>query len=79
MNDYFPTKLDEDGNPLPQVIIFDQFEELFNLFYERAREDQEIFFKQITEAIKKNSSLRVVLVIREDYLARLDPFCTISA
>jgi tetratricopeptide (TPR) repeat protein len=74
LNDYFPTKSDEDGNPSPQVIIFDQFEELFNLFYERAREDQEIFFKQITEAIKKNSFLRVVLVVREDYLARLDPF-----
>jgi YVTN family beta-propeller protein len=74
LSDYFPVKLDADGNPSPQVIIFDQLEELFNLFPERWREDQETFFKQVTEALKKNSFLRVVFVIREDYLAQLDPF-----
>jgi hypothetical protein len=46
---------------------------LFYTFSERWHEDQENFMRQINEAIKKNSFLRVVFVIREDYLAQLDP------
>jgi hypothetical protein len=36
-------KLDDDGNPSPQVIIFDQFEELCYTFSERWREDRVVF------------------------------------
>jgi hypothetical protein len=76
LNDYFPPKL-SDNKPSPQVIIFDQFEELFNLFPERWHEQQERFFKQVAEALDKNPLLRIVFVIREDYLGELDPFAWI--
>ena len=74
LDEFFPAKVGIDGKPLPQVIIFDQLEELFNLFPKRWREQQTGFFKQVTEALSKNQHLRIVFVIREDYLAQLDPF-----
>jgi YVTN family beta-propeller protein len=59
----------------PTVIIFDQLEELFRSSPDGSRENQEYFFSQIANALdKENLPLRVVLVIREDYLASLDPF-----
>ena len=36
-----------------------------------------MFFKQIAEALNNNPHLRIVFVIREDYLAQLDPFSRI--
>ena len=38
---------------------------------------QEGFFKQIAEALAHNSSLGVVFIIREEYIARLQPFTDI--
>jgi hypothetical protein len=76
LNDYFPPKL-SDNKPSPQVIIFDQFEELFNLFPERWHEQQEIFFKQVAQVLDKNHLLRIVFVIREDYVGQLLPFAWI--
>jgi hypothetical protein len=76
LNEYFPPKL-SDKKPSPQVIIFDQFEELFNLFPERWHEQQVVFFNQVAEALDKNPLLRIVFVIREDYLGKLDPFAWI--
>ena len=35
---------------------------------------QEGFFQQIADALNNNSALRVVFIIREDYVARLEPF-----
>jgi WD40 repeat protein len=64
---------DEDGLPSPRVIIFDQLEELFALYGERWR-DREEFFDQIRDALGRDRLLRAVLVIREDYLAQLDPY-----
>src|SRR5215204_4986491 len=75
LNEYFPSNDDEvDDSSLPKVIIFDQFEELFNIFPKQWHVQQITFFKQITEALNKNPYLRIVFVIREDYLAQLDPF-----
>jgi len=67
-----------DRNPrrkiIPQLLIFDQFEELFNYYPEKWQEQQQNFFSQITEALNNNPLLRIVLIIREDYIAQLDPF-----
>ena len=74
LSDYFPNQIDDDGEVVPQVLIFDQLEELFNFSTKKWKEQQEAFFKQISKALNNNSSLRIALVIREDHLAELDPF-----
>ena len=71
--DHFPKKIDENGDIVPQVLIFDQLE-LFTFYPEKWKEQRHDFFDQIAQALEKNSSLKVVFVIREDYLAELDPY-----
>ena len=74
---YFPIKRDERGRNRPQIIIFDQFEELFNLPTKDYLSQQREFFAQIVEALDKEPVLRVVFIIREEYIAKLDPFSDI--
>ncbi|MGC1931397.1 MAG: hypothetical protein WA667_20690, partial [Candidatus Nitrosopolaris sp.] len=77
---YFPHKTDQKrGRQIPQVLVFDQLEELFNLYVDpdKWHEQQNDFFKQITQALEKDPLLRVVIIIREDYLAQLDPFAEV--
>jgi hypothetical protein len=75
LNSYFPAHKAETGRLVPQVLIFDQLEELFSFYRGKTlRKQQEYFFKQVAEALEKNSQLRIVFVIREDYLAELDRF-----
>jgi hypothetical protein len=69
-----PRATDAEGRPTPRAIIFDQFEELFTFYPVHWQEQQDEFFRQITEALENDPLLRVALVIREDYLAQLDPF-----
>ena len=64
---------DEDGMPLPRVIIFDQFEEIFSLYQDRWK-DREGFFEQVSAALEADPLLRVVFVMREDFIAQLDPY-----
>ncbi len=64
---------DRQGLPLPRVIIFDQFEELFAFYPERWRE-REGFFHQVAGALEADPLLRVLFVMREDCLASLDPY-----
>jgi tetratricopeptide (TPR) repeat protein len=63
----------EDEEPHPRVAVFDQFEELFT-FYPERWEDRQAFFEQVGEALEKNRLMRVVFVMREDYIAELDPY-----
>jgi YVTN family beta-propeller protein len=74
---YFPLKKDEVGRNKPQIVIFDQFEEIFTVQTRDYTNQQKEFFKQIVEALDNNPVLRVVFVIREEYIARLDPFSEI--
>jgi hypothetical protein len=67
---------DEDGLASPRVVIFDQFEELFAFYQERWR-DRERLFEQVRDALEEDPLLRVVFVIREDYIAQLDPFASL--
>jgi len=64
---------DEMGLPSPRVVIFDQFEELFAFYPERWK-DRRKFFEQVCDALETDPLLRVAFVIREDYIAQLDPY-----
>lgn len=69
----WPRKKDKHGFELPSIIIFDQFEELFTAYPDRWQY-RKSFIHQMVEALDKNPLLRIMLVIREDYVAQLDPF-----
>src|SRR6476660_8038273 len=74
---HVPKRNDRD-ELIPQVIIFNQFEEIFSVYpHDRWREQQQEFFEQITEALINNPLFRIVFIIREDYLAQLDHFVQI--
>jgi hypothetical protein len=68
--------LDPDGLVAPRVIIVDQFEELLTTYPERWA-DREGFFRQLAEALRQDPLLRVVLVMREEYIAQLDPYAAL--
>lgn len=68
-----PRRGDEEGYPVLRVVVFDQFEELFTFYPERWPE-REDFFRQVNEALADDAFLRVLFVIREEYLAQLDTF-----
>jgi YVTN family beta-propeller protein len=74
---YFPTRKNENGEIRPQLLIFDQLEELFSFYPDNWIEQQKGFFEQVADSLDNNPFLRVVFVIREDFLAQLDPFVTI--
>ncbi|MDZ4762920.1 MAG: TIR domain-containing protein [Chloroflexota bacterium] len=71
-----PRSTDEYEVPMPRVVIFDQFEEIFRAYPERWKE-REPFFKQIRATLDADALLRVVFVMREDYIAELDPFAAL--
>jgi YVTN family beta-propeller protein len=78
LNEYFPNKKEIGVKLKPQVLAFDQLEEIFRFYPNDSwREQQEDFFKQVAEALEKDPLLRIVFVIREDYLAELDHFVDI--
>jgi hypothetical protein len=62
-----------EGFLAPRAIVIDQLEELFYVHAERWPE-REDFFIQLAEALDDDPLLRVVLSVREDYLAQLDPY-----
>jgi len=57
----------------PLLLVIDQFEEIFTTHPEAWRQ-REGFFIQLAEAMERDPSLWVVLTIREDYVAALDPY-----
>ena len=58
----------------PKLIVFDQLEEIFSIYPENWYSQQQEFFQQIAEALNEDNMLRIVLVIREEYLAHLSSF-----
>ncbi len=63
----------EDETVIRRALIIDQFEELFSTHPE-AWEKREDFFVQVSQAMQDDPHLWVVLVMREDYIAALDPY-----
>ena len=79
---YFDAAADEDGaagysaagySAPPTVLIIDQFEELLTYYPERW-EDRADFFRQLDAALRADPRLWIVLTLREDYAASLDPY-----
>lgn len=58
---------------IARVLIIDQFEEIFTAHLDRWQE-RKGFFEQLAQAMKRDPLLWVVLSMREDYVASLDPF-----
>ena len=62
----------DDENAALMVIVFDQFEEFFTGNADRWQE-RAPFFKQVSQALEEIPTLKVVFVMREEYIAQLDP------
>jgi uncharacterized protein YjbI with pentapeptide repeats len=75
IKDYLPIRItDNKREIIPiRVLIFDQFEEIFTTYPERF-ENRQDFFEQISDLLKTDPLLRIVLSMREDYIAELDPY-----
>ncbi len=71
-----PRGEDFEGLPKPRFAVFDQFEELFSAYPERWY-DRRAFFAELAHALTTDPLLRVLLVLREDYLAQLDPYASL--
>ena len=63
----------EVGKNGTRVLFIDQFEEFFDL-YDKRWNDRQGFFEQISDAIIAAPDLRIIFVLREDYLARMDDY-----
>lgn len=55
-----------------RVLVLDQFEELFTSYADRWT-DREPFLADLATALRGDDNLRVVLAMREEFLASLDP------
>jgi WD40 repeat protein len=62
-----------DSTSWPRILIIDQFEEIFSTHVE-AWQQREEFFRQLAQAMQDDSSLWILLVMREDFIAALDPY-----
>lgn len=68
----------QDADAPRRVLIFDQFEELFTQYAEPFAKPSELhprreeFFADLMEALQADALLHVVLIIREEYLARMN-------
>jgi hypothetical protein len=60
------------------VLVVDQFEEIFTTHLERWQ-DRADFFQQLEEVMVADPLLWVVLSLREDYAAALDPYAPLLA
>lgn len=63
----------QSGEQPPYVLIIDQFEELVTSHPDRWPE-REAFFRQVADAMVADPNLWVVLTMREDFVATLDPY-----
>jgi WD40 repeat protein len=69
-----PGPADEEFEPgWKFVLIIDQFEELFTT-HQAAWQKREGFFRQLAQALEDFPNLSIVLVMRDDYVAVLEPY-----
>ncbi len=67
-----PAEAGDDGPP-PLIVIFDQFEEFFTTNADRWQQRRP-FFDQLAQALSDLPTMKVVFVMREEYIAQLEPF-----
>jgi hypothetical protein len=67
-----PPEAGEEWSP-PLIVIFDQFEEFFTTNADRWQERRP-FFDQLAQALHDLPTMKVVFVMREEYIAQLEPF-----
>ncbi|CAO5229688.1 hypothetical protein [Frankia sp. AgKG'84/4] len=68
-----PEVMDRYDTPLPLLVAIDQFEELFSDLPHR-RVYREEFVEQLVEAVEALPRLRLLIAIREDFVAKLLPY-----
>ena len=68
-----PHRKDAAGEPVLRVALLDQFEELFTFARERWQE-RAALIRQLAEALEHDPLLRIVLVMRREFVARLETF-----
>jgi tetratricopeptide (TPR) repeat protein len=68
-----PERTDRYGDPVPTLIAIDQAEELFSDF-PRLTEEREAFIEELATALRTRPGLRLLLSLREDYLAAVLPY-----
>jgi formylglycine-generating enzyme required for sulfatase activity len=73
-----PQPGDAHYEQVPYVLIIDQFEEIITAHLEHWPKRQ-AFFRQLNQAMAGDPLLRVVLTVREDYVAALDPYAPLLA
>jgi hypothetical protein len=61
------------GSEDEHVLVFDQFEEFFTYYPDRWA-DREPFFEQVSDLLESKKRLRILFVIREEFVSRLEPF-----
>jgi hypothetical protein len=71
--DHPPRRDEEIGLPSPRLLVFDQFEELFTTRPDQWPQRRE-FLEQLAKASDADPDLRVLIIMREDFLARLLTF-----
>ena len=57
----------------PRALIIDQFEEIFT-YRPELWESRDGFFRELSEALLHDRNLRIILSMREDYVAQVDPY-----
>ena len=62
-----------DGFAAARALVVDQLEEVFTAYPERWSE-RPAFFEDLARAVRDDPLLRVVLSIREDFVAQIDPY-----
>lgn len=68
-----PRGEDGDGEPQSRAVVIDQFEEIFTAHPEHW-DQRTAFFVQLREALDADDRLRLVLALREEHVAQLDPY-----
>jgi hypothetical protein len=68
-----PHRKDKAGEPVLRVIFLDQFEELFTFAPERWHE-REALIRQLAKALEGDPLLRVVLVMRQQFVPQLETY-----
>jgi hypothetical protein len=68
-----PHRKDQAGEPVLRVVLLDQFEELFTFAPERWHE-REALIRQLAKALEGDPLLRVVLVMRQQFVPQLETY-----